>query len=530
MPKKTKRSISFYVPIDFVLPEFYEHATFDEVGEALSIGSALYTTVKSASTSREIQAIEEDKATQIAIIREQADQTIQTLEEALRQSETSIQSLRQERSKQFAQLELSYKDMEVNARKTEREQVKKQFEQTIHALEQDIESLQSKNKTYLERKLELESSRTKDIEQAEERTRISLKELLDEKDRSLKQAREDLEKTNQRNERAFTNLQDLILKQTEELRNLKDGITKRTSNAKSKGNEFEDGFRLKLIAAYGTSEHFSLEDTAKSGIGHAGDFIMRWSDHMILWETKNYDKPVPEEEIKKFKRDMKENAQATIGVMVSRYTPITGKTTKSDFYTEFVEGKMLIYISNFDRMSEEILPLLMVYFKLYWRCGQKLEEDDGKINIIRQIEKLHKKLEEKKKEWRVHKSHQENALRFTGELVEELEHEMKCLLNDLQGIVEKVHNIPEGIFRDCQGDESASQKIQVILSLTEPSSEHSVELNELADLYGQKRGNISRDTAKSHIKSVLLDSAFQQSKGKTPSRVLGLALKNVDDR
>ena len=527
MPKKGHSSISFQLPNDYTLPEFYETATPKEIAEALTIGSCLFTTVKTASTNTKIKEIEEAKDKEIAVIHEESKQKLKTVTDSLQKTEELIQALRLEKIQQIQAFEKTIQDTAHSVRTAEREQTGKLFEQKIKSLEQDIDSLKAKNDAYLARKLELEANRDKDIQTTEELTRRSLNDLIAEKDRSLKQARLDLEATNSRNERALGQLHELIRIQTDELRNLKDGITKRSANVKSKGNDFEDGFRLKLIASYGTSEHFSLEDTAKNGLGHAGDFIMNWKDHKILWETKDYDKTVPEEEVKKFKRDIKENPETNIGVMVSKHTGITGKTAKGDLHHEFVEGKLLMYISNFDRMSDELLPLLMMFFKMYWKNGQKLEEDDGKINAIREIEKLNKTIEEKKKEWRVHKAHQESALRFTSEFVEEMENKVRYLLNDLQGTVEKLKDIPPNIFRDCLGDESSIQKIQTILSCVEHDPDSTVELNKLADAYVKARGNLTIDTAKSHIKSVLLDTAIIANKGKMPTKVIGLVLSEM---
>jgi hypothetical protein len=175
-------------------------------------------------------------------------------------------------------------------------------------------------------------------------------------------------------------------------------------------------------------------------------------------------------------------------------------------------------------MSEEILPLLLMFCKIYWKYGQTLEEDEGKINAIREIEKLNKIIEERKKEWRVHKAHQEAATRFTSELVEELEQKVRFLLNDLQGIVEKVKDVPKGIFRESLGDEASLQKIQTILACADYTPNGSVELNKLADAYSKAKGSLTRDTAKSHIKSVLLDTSIVPNKGITPAKVLGLVL------
>ena len=524
MPRRGQNSITLNLPAEYEAPEFYENATAKDIAEALTIGSALFTTVKTASTNTKIKEIEEASEKKVQLIQEDAKQKIKTITVSLQETEEALQASRLEKIQLTQKFEQTVQEQVQSSRKAEREQTTKQFDQKIKSLEQDITTLQIQNEAYRARKLELEASRDTDIRATEESTRRSLQELIEEKDRSLRQARQDLDAINSRNERALAQLHELIRIQTDELRNLKDGITKRSSNAKSKGNDFEDSFRLKLVAAYGTSEHFSLEDTAKNGFGHAGDFIMNWKDHKILWETKDYDKTVPDDEVKKLKRDLKENAEATIGVMVSRFTGITGKISKGDLYHEFVEGKMLLYISNFDRMSEEILPLLLMYFKMYWKFGQKLEEDEGKINAIREIEKLNKIIEERKKEWRVHKAHQEAATRFTSELVEELEQKVRFLLNDLQGIVEKLKDIPLDVFRDCSGDETSLQKIQTILACAEYNKEGTVDLNKLADAYSKVKGSLTRDTAKSHIKSVLLDKSILPNKGIIPAKVIGLVL------
>ena len=67
------------------------------------------------------------------------------------------------------------------------------------------------------------------------------------------------------------------------------------------------------------------------------------------------------------------------------------------------------------------------------------------------------------------------------------------------------------------------QTIQCILDFTVPSEGDVCVLNDLAELFGKRKG-ISRDTARSHIRGVLLDTAYDQPKGKS-GRVLGLVLK-----
>jgi hypothetical protein len=556
MSKKTK-SITLKVPYDFIIPEFYETASPLEAAEAVTIGQALFNTVKAASTNHEIQKIEEEKERQITKLKEDAAETIKAHEVQILKIETDLRERKREHSQQLQAIV----EQEEQAKKAERElltqqsnnrmqvleqnfnqqiQTLKQQEQakqvaekdktdqSIRALEKSIEQLKAANQTLQDRKLDLETNRDRDIQAATLQANVAVEKLLAEKDKALQQAREDLKATNHRNEQQFAMFNELIRLQTEEIRNLKDGINKKSTNVKTKGNDFEEILRIKLINSYGSVPNFSLKNTGKSNQGHAGDLILRWLDHLILWEFKDYSHPVPEDEVKKFKRDMIENSEVTIGIMISRYTGITGKVSQGDFHSEFMEGKMLIYISDFNRLSDEILPMLKVLFQVYWHSGNKLEEDEGKVNAIRQIEKLYKSIDERKKEWRNHKAHQENAIRFTAELVEDMETSLKRLLNDLQGTVERIQDIPENIFREHIGDEKAKEKIQYILACTEYDPKGTTELNKLADEYAKRRGAMSRDTAKTHIKSVLLDKVIQQNKGTQPQRVIGLVLRSED--
>jgi hypothetical protein len=74
------------------------------------------------------------------------------------------------------------------------------------------------------------------------------------------------------------------------------------------------------------------------------------------------------------------------------------------------------------------------------------------------------------------------------------------------------------------GDEKSQQLIQLILEHSEPTDGGSLILNDLADIVGKAKG-LSRDTAKTHIRSVLLDSVIEPPKGKIPGRVNGLVMR-----
>jgi hypothetical protein len=170
------------------------------------------------------------------------------------------------------------------------------------------------------------------------------------------------------------------------------------------------------------------------------------------------------------------------------------------------------------------LPLVLLVCKQFWKFGKHLPQDEETLSIVREIESLHKEAEHAKTEWKLHKSHLEHILRWNSDLVDSYEHKLKRLLNTLQDKVEIIQEIPSGVFREFAGDERATQIVQILLDCVKYEMGSSMDLNELADLYGNMR-NVSRDTAKSHIKSVLLDTSLVPSKGKMPAKVLHVVRK-----
>jgi len=487
-------------------------------------------------TNKEMQALEKEKQEQIAMIKEAADERykslsrlmedlstqkkeeVQTIRDncdaQLHELQTTLQRIQQEHKRKIEQLYEVQKQQEDLARKEGAELAQKQHQLRLESLQSELTILQEKNNALQERKQQVEATRDQDIRMAEERTRMHLQQVLDEKERSV-----------QRSELHLHQLQTQLTKQYDEIRSLGDLLRRKNNNAKTKGGEYETIFRDKLVAAFGTGDAFRLEETSKSGIGHAGDFLMTWGNYTILWEVKNYDRPVPSSEVEKFKRDMKEHKHIKIGVMISRYTPITNKTSKGDREIEFLEGKMLLYLSNFDAMSDDMLPLLLLLFRLWWESERSEEEQESKEATIRQIERLHASAAKSKLEWRVHKTRMEETLRWMAEVVEENELRLQNALHLIHGHVTCV-TIPSGIFRDAEGDERSQQWIQAILAYAEPSPNNFIILNDLADFVGTVRG-FSRETTKAHIKSVLLDSVIEPQKGKQPMRVLGLKKRNT---
>lgn len=537
-------TVTLQVTEGFQIPVWYTTATPEQQEEALRIGASLYDTVKSAATSQAVTDIEERKNADVARIRAETGARISDLEQEL----TATQ---QQHTHRIAELHDLQRAKELQTRKETQEYVQAQFEGQIHTATQELEATrrskaqmgemlevqkreavdqakrqaderikaiqyelevqQERMKAIIAGKTALEADRDRDIRVAEERTHALLQHTLDEKERSIL-----------RGERFMTGLQETISQQAAEIHALSDLLRKKSTNVKTKGNEYEEIFRAKLVVAYSVDDRFSIEDSARNGVGHAGDYITKHGDNAILWEMKNYDKPVPVSEVDKFRRDMKENPQVRVGVMVSRYTGITGKSSKGNREIEFVEGKMLVYLSEFETMSDDALPFLILLFRQFWNSEFTVDVNESLETAIRMIDRLHKDAVKSKTELRLHRSHMDDTICWMTTLVEDNEAKLHNTLKLLQNNTIAVE-VPPGVFRECDGDEKVLQLIQCIMDFCVSDVEGSLILNDLADLVG-KRKRFSRDTAKSHIRGVLLDTAFDQPKGKV-GRVLGLVLK-----
>ena len=550
MPPKASRGKGKAVPVvaaivevtlsvtpSFELPPLYNTAAPEVVEDALRIGASLYETVRQASLSTTVAEIEAAKVTEVQRIRADAANATKELEARLAELEaakvTEVQRIRaegnaatkeleahlelarqeaiglqREKQQQRAELLELQSTSVAAARREEKEATQRQLEGRMKAIQAELETIQEKNNALLERKAIVEAGRDADIRTAEERTRALLQQTIDEKQRGIERA-----------ERFLAAQQDAYQRQAEELRALSDLLRKKPSaNAKVKGNEYEEIFRERLVAAFGLCDGFRLDAKGNNGFGHEADFLMAVSKRTVVWEVKNYDKPVGTAEVDKFHRDMKENPQARIGVMVSRYTPIVGHTATGDRHIEFIDGQMLLYLSRFEQMSDEALPSLLLLFRLWWDSERSVEDTESKEEAIRQIEKLLQAAVKAKIEWRLHKSRLDETARWMAEQVEEHEARLKQALHVLRGAT--LVDVPEGIFRDVAGDEKAQQLVQIILEYATPHPTGSLILNDLAEFVGVKKG-LSRDTARTHIRAVLLDAAFEQIKGK-PGRVLGL--------
>ena len=497
MSQRPVKKIRLLVGEDFSVPDVYTNGTPAEIEEALWIGASVQTAVTGRRGDDAIKSLTDAHERELSTIRSR----YMELESGLRQAQEAASKAAAEAA--------------AETRKTERA-----------AAEKELAIIQARCDALETRRRELEASREADIRAATDRCQALMEKVINAKEEQIA-----------RMEAAHSRLQDGLTKHSEELGRLSAAVQKKSvgsANVKTKGTEYESEFREKLIRAYGLARGFSLKETRLGG-GHEMDFVMSMEGNTIMWELKDYSAAVPKSEVEKFIRDLRGNADARIGVMISRLTDITGKAAAGDFSVEFEDDKLMIYIGRFELwaggLTEEIqvFQTLAALFKVWWsvKRGDSAAATADTINreeLIKELERQQADVAKRRTEWRTHKSRVDDMLRWTADFLEEAEGRLDRLLRSIRGSATASTSIavPAGIFRDAD-DEKSRQWIQSVLTVAVPGT--SVELRELVDRLAEVH-KLSKDTIRSHVKSVLLDSSIERGKGSI-SLVRGLALKSA---
>jgi hypothetical protein len=126
---------------------------------------------------------------------------------------------------------------------------------------------------------------------------------------------------------------------------LNEFLSKYKSSSQFKGQCSENMLESVLNKMYPSGEIINT-----TGIKAAGDFTLKreGKQHLII-ENKMYERNVNVDEIKKFLRDV--NEQKTNGIMMSQFS---GIVSKSNFFIEIHDGKVLIYLHNVEYSPEKI--------------------------------------------------------------------------------------------------------------------------------------------------------------------------------
>ena len=489
--KMLSRQVNIHVRADFAVPDVYTKGTVEEVEEALWIGANIQGAVRTKRSGDEVRKITELKDAEI--------QRIQTMyTEKLTKLLDDIRSLGEEKDRVAAE----YSDGVREARRVGGAEAGREWEEKLRILRREHEVLQTRYEGAEERRRVLEAARTRDIEEAVGRTTELMNKLVAVKEEQLGKM-----------EVAYQRLSEVVARQGDEVAKLSTVLGKRGSNVKTKGSDYEEEFGEKLRRVYGLCRGFQLKDT-RLGMGHEMDFSMEVEGHVVMWELKNYGASVPKAEVEKFLRDLKENPQAKIGVMISRATDIYGKAVAGPLMTEFEGDKMMIYINRFEEFcgddENRVFQMLMSLFRIWWEYHREESNTFDRAEIIRELEKAVEEIAKRRTEWRRHKAHLYEIGRWTADLLDESEGRLDRLLKKARnsdtgagGDEGRPLVIPEGVFRDS-GEEKELVWIRSIMKVCDVGGE--IEVRELVDLLGGHH-KLSKDTIRSNVMSIIRDSA-----------------------
>jgi hypothetical protein len=485
------KQINLCVKTEFVVPDVYSNGTMEEVEEALWIGANIQQSVKTRRSNDEVKKIAELKDSEIQRIQDMYQTKIKHLL-------TDMETISTEKERISAEYSKGLKD----ARQGERDVVTRDWEEKMRILRKDHEILTARYESLETRKRSLEESRTKDIQDATKRTEELMEKLVASKQDQLVKM-----------EAAYQRLNETILKQSEEISKLSGNLTKRSANIKTKGSDYESEFGEKLKRNYGLCRGFTLKDT-HLGSGHEMDFAMEMDGHPVMWELKNYTAVVPKAEVEKFLRDLKENPQAKIGVMISRSTDIYGKNQNGPLLTEFDNDKMMIYINKFEEFcgddENRVFQMLGSLFRIWWEYHREENNTFDRVEMVRELEKAIEDISKRRTEWRRHKSHLDELGRWTSDLLDESESRLDRILKKARNSEDVVNDrplvIPEGVFRDS-GEEKEQTWIKSVMKVCEPGGE--IEVRELVELLGTHH-KLSKDTIRSNVMSIIRDSAVSK--------------------
>ena len=130
----------------------------------------------------------------------------------------------------------------------------------------------------------------------------------------------------------------------------------------------------------------------KGNEAHSGDIQMRWRGGKILWEVKNYTKPVDKKETLKFQEDMRTNSDMDLGVFVSLNTPIVGHSKAGDIDLEVLQdGRLCLYLNNFNahQDAQAFLQSLQPFLEIFLKQRKKTETpDSSEVELLKRNAKV----------------------------------------------------------------------------------------------------------------------------------------------
>ena len=160
---------------------------------------------------------------------------------------------------------------------------------------------------------------------------------------------------------------------------LQTSITKTYASSKDKGNMGEMLMENHLKKAY------DCDVLVVSKERESADIRMTRDGGNYLWEVKNYTRMVTNEEVEKFRRDLRLHPDVCGGILVSLRMGIVGKNRGGDIDVEFLEdGRFILYIGQFMAHDDPIfyLQTLRPFFDMVEATAKPVKDDTGAMRAL----------------------------------------------------------------------------------------------------------------------------------------------------
>lgn len=153
-------------------------------------------------------------------------------------------------------------------------------------------------------------------------------------------------------------------------------LLKKLENSSSKGKISENILCNILVKQFPTAEITSVGSTKETG-----DVIMSRNDKpKILFENKNYNTNVTQDEVRKFLRDIE--TQNCSGIMMSQHS---GIANKNNFEIGIHNGNVLVYLHNLEYNPDIIKVAVDIIDNFKTTIIEKEEQVGESINIDKEI-------------------------------------------------------------------------------------------------------------------------------------------------
>jgi len=368
-----------------------------------------------------------------------------------------------ETTSRLASLDQKISDME-QANNSAISDLKREYDQQIRALQKTNKSLESDSASI---RSEVESAAQKEMKQLTKKiaeleldlARSSRAESIvreqcqAESDRLINAIKESAKELVKVKEDALQQREEKLAKKEEELQ----VKIQRNASSAYRGQDGENWFSSMA------KEKMNWNLKYTGDVPHSCDYSSTIHSVPVFFEHKNYTHSVPQKEVTKFLRDMKEHPEVLVGIFISQNTSIQGKSPTVPFAIDWVHGSQcVIYIQSIVEMDiDYVLSLMDQMIRVSGTFNKVIKSQDetssGKTHETR-IEQA--------------KLYLQNSLSRTNSLMRKISADRKNLV----GIIET--NTTQNLLDLKQQSAELSTGIQILLGEYTDSQEDSPESEE----------------------------------------------------